>query len=288
MPPLKSLAEIEGEEFVNVLYYGEGGSGKSTAAAHLAKLGKIIYVDAESGVKAKPLRELGVPVENIMPYRVTSYEDLDRLYWSVKDMIDSDPGSVAGVVFDSMTELQKKLMEDIRHKRHVKRTAVGMVDDEFSAEQDEWGKMTEQVRLISRRFRDLDCHVVFVCLAKREIDTDGAFYRPALTPKFAVDMVGYVDVVCYTEQKEGPQDDRSRFVAVTRPVGKARGKDRFGALPAVFPNPTMDRIIEYVQADDSRAMAVADPLITTYYERTHQNPFDGSMVDESTGEITPA
>lgn len=268
----------EDEEFVNVLYYGDGGSGKSTAAAHLAKLGTIIYIDAESGVKARPLKRLGVIVENIRRYKVESYKDLDDLYWSVKGMLDEDPNSVKGVVFDSMTEIQKKLMESIMVARHAKHSAT-MVSDEFTADRDEYGKMTEQVRRMSRRFRDLDCHVVFVALAKREIDNDGAFYRPMLTPAFASDLAGYVDIVVYTEQQEGEESDPSRFVGTTRPIGRARGKDRFGALPPVLANPTMDRIIEYVNAPDDD-LATRDPVMRAYHERTSTVP-----VDPATGEV---
>ncbi len=284
MPP-RIISLAEAQEYVNVLYYGEGGSGKSTDAAFLAKRGKVIYIDAESGVKARPLAKLGVPVDNIMRYHVENYKDMDDLYWSVKGMLDNDPESIYGVVFDSMTELQKKLMESITGERHTKRTAAGMVSDEFSADRDEYGKMTEQVRRISRRFRDLPCHVAFVCLAKREIDNDGAFYRPMLTPAFASDLVGYVDIVLYTEQQacDDPTDG-SRFVGTCAPVDRARGKDRFGVLPTVFACPTMDRVIDYVNTplDQNPLHQVGDdPFMVKYYQRTRPD----EMVDQNTGEL---
>lgn len=278
----KVISLAEADEFVNVLYYGDGGSGKSTAAAHLAKLGPIIYIDAESGVKGRPLKRLGIPLENIQRYRVESYKDLDDLYWSVKAMLDNDPNSVKGVVFDSMTEIQKKLMESIMVARHA-RHSDKMVSDEFTADRDEYGKMTEQVRRLSRRFRDLECHVAFVALAKREVDDDGAFYRPMLTPAFASDLAGYVDVVVYTEQQEGEESDFSRFIGTTRPIGRARGKDRFGALPPKLANPTMDRIIEYVNSPDDD-LDTRDPFMHAYYERTNTVP----GLDVTTGEMIPA
>lgn len=287
MPP-KIISLAEAKEYVNVLYYGDGGSGKSTDAAFLAKRGKVIYIDAESGVKARPLAKLGVPIDNIMRYHVENYKDLDDLYWSVKGMLDKDPDSVYGVVFDSMTELQKKLIESITGERHTKRTAAGMVSDEFSADRDEYGKMTEQVRRISRRFRDLPCHVAFVCLAKREIDNSGdggVFYRPMLTPAFASDLVGYVDIVLYTEQhpSEDPTD-HSRFVGTCVPVDRARGKDRFGVLPPVFASPTMDRIIDYVNApidSDPLYQVGDDPFMIAYYRRTRPD----QLTNQQTGEL---
>ena len=264
--PLPTLSDSE--EFVNTLWYGRGGIGKSTDAIHLAMLGRVILIDAESGVKKRPLRRLGIPVDNIHPYKVENYADLDRLYWSVKQMLDEDPDSIAGVVFDSVTEIQKKLIEDIVTTRYNKKTAAGMMDDPFAVERDEWGTMTEQLRRICRRFRDLPCHTAFVCLEKREVDNDGAFYRPALTPAFASDLVGYVDVVVYTDQSTGVTDptDRSRYIGITQPMGKFRGKDRHGILPPIMANPTADRIIAYINQDGDD-MIDTDPFQIAFDER---------------------
>ena len=218
---LPTLDEVE--EYTNVLYFGESGTGKTTDAAHMAMFGPILYVNAEAGVKAKPLRKLGVPIKNIHPYSIATYSDLDKLYWSTKARLERQPGSIAGVVFDSMTEM---------------------------------------VRRICRRFRDLPCHTAFVCLDKRDVDQDGVVYRPALTPKFASDIVGYVDIAVYTALGSGDEDDRSRFTGITRPTGKFRGKDRFNATPPMMANPTFDRIVEYVESD-------AD----TWQEHAARDPF---------------
>lgn len=173
---LPTLAETS--EYVNALYFGEGGSGKTTAALHMAKFGHVILVNAESGAKKKPLKKLGIPVEMIHPYEVTEYKDLDNLYWSTKAMLDNDPDSIAGVVFDSDTEIQKKLLESLTIERHGRRIKQGMVDDEFEIELKEHGKVTEMLRRTHRRFRDLPCHSAFVCLDKRDVDQDGVTYRP--------------------------------------------------------------------------------------------------------------
>lgn len=265
---LKSLDELD--EYINVLYFGDPGSGKTTDVMYMAKLGKVIVVDAEAGIKKRPLQRLGIPTSNIMPYTVRDYSDLDGLYWRVKAMLDNDPGCIAGVVFDSMTEIQKVLLEAIIKARQDKLNAQAarggfeVSSDEFEVDRDEYGKMTEQVRRISRRFRDLPCHTAFVCLAKRDVDKEGTgeiFYRPALTPAFANDLAGYVDIVAYVQQSNGDPDDYSRFTAVTRPIGKYRGKDRFGATPEIMPNPTFTRILDYVLADDPEVMASEDPFV---------------------------
>lgn len=271
---LPSLDDMD--EFVNVLYFGDPGSGKTTSAMHMAKLGHIIVVDAEAGIKKRPLRNLDVPTSHIHPYKVESYEDLDNLYWETKNQLEQDPGSVAGVVFDSMTEIQKKLIESIVGARHAKavrlaeRSGSSVADDEFFVDRDEYGKMTEMVRRISRRFRDLPCHTAFVCLAKREVDNDGVFYRPALTPAFQGDLMGYVDIAAYTDIGDGEEGDRSRYVGLTRPTGKFRGKDRYGATPPVMPNPTFDRIVQYVEDEDG-VFADSDPDMKAMRARLGQD-----------------
>jgi hypothetical protein len=56
----------EETDFLKILYYGREGVGKTSAAAHAANYGRILVINAESGVKKKPLRDrLGINVENI-------------------------------------------------------------------------------------------------------------------------------------------------------------------------------------------------------------------------------
>lgn len=267
-PMLKSLDETE--EYVNVLYFGDPGSGKTTDTMDMARLGRVIVVDAEAGIKKRPLQRLGIPTSNIFPYTVRSYKDMDALYWKVKAQLDENPGSIAGVAFDSVTEIQKVLIESIIKERQDKLHAAAarggfeVKTDEFEVDRDEYGKMTEQLRRVTRRFRDLPCHTAFVCLAKRDVDKEGTgeiVYRPALTPAFANDLAGYVDIVAYVQQSDGDPADLSRFTAVTRPLGKFRGKDRFGATPEIMPNPTFTRILDYVLADDPEEHAAKDEFV---------------------------
>jgi hypothetical protein len=271
--PAPTLADVE--EFVNVLYFGPGGSGKSTAAAHMAKLGKVIAIDCESGLKRRPLSRLGIPVDNIIPYQVYNFEAMNSLAERLANQLAQEADAikagtlnpadrVIGVQIDSFTELQKRFIEDIVDTRNKRRSAT-MVVDPFEVDLKEQGKMTEMCRRVSRRLRDLPCHVAFVTLDKAEVDNEagGKYYRPALTPAFANDLIGYVDIVLCTRQEEGDVEDRSRFVASTQPTGRYRGKDRFGVLPPVFANPTFERVVEYVNSD----YAPADPFQDAYDKR---------------------
>jgi hypothetical protein len=257
---LPTLADTD--EWVNAVYFGPGGSGKSTDVAHMAKLGRVIAIDCESGLKKRPLRRLGVPVENIHPYPVNSFDQMNKLTIQLEAKLveeeesvkkgDLDPATrVIGVFIDSFTELQKRFIEDIVDTRNAKRQRAGMVVDPFEVDLKEQGRMTEMCRRVARRLRDLPCHVAFVCLDRRETDTDegGIYYRPALTPAFANDLIGYVDISLCTRQEDVEDGDPSKFVASSVPTGRFRGKDRYGVLPSVFANPTFDRLVEYVNED---------------------------------------
>ena len=174
-----------------------------------------------------------------------------------------------------MTEIQKKLLEGITNARFAKSKAqaerAGMVnqDDPFATDRDEWGKMTEMCGRVTRQFRDLECHTAFVCLDRREVDKEategGVFYRPALTPAFSTDLMGYVDVVIYTSREEVDDlHDESQFVGITVATGKYRGKDRYGVLPPSFPNPTFDRLVKFInEADpeDPHTWALEDEFV---------------------------
>lgn len=246
-------------EYLNILYYGGPGTGKTSAAAAMAHLGDVYLMDVEAGAKSKPLRELGIPTSRIRPVKVTSYQDIDDFYWYLKQELD-DGADVAGVVFDSMTEIHDSLLAkqvELRHAKAVKKvtardgTLLQEVDDnEFLVELPERGIVTEQLRRITRRFRDLPCHTAFVALDRREVDPngEGVVYIPQLPPKFGTQLRGFVDVVGYMSKAPGVED-ASGYLGVFRDTGRYKGKDRLKALPVVMADPAFNRVNSVVFED---------------------------------------
>lgn len=270
----QSLDEME--EFLNILYYGESGSGKTSAAAAMAHLGIVYLVDAESGAKAKPLRGLGIPTENIRPIKVSGYQDLDKFYWFLKQELEDQPaGSIAGVVFDSITEIHDQLIRaqvDVRHGKALKKVTnkagvqIQEVDDnEFQVELQDRGIVTEQLRTLTRRFRDLPCHTAWVALAKREVDPngEGVVYLPLLPPKFGGQLRGFVDVVGYMV-KVPEVEDASGYLGVFRDTGRFKGKDRLGALPPVMADPALHRVVSVIFDETDLG---TDPAHSAYLDR---------------------
>lgn len=286
----QSLDEMD--EWLNILYYGEPGSGKTSAAASMAHLGVVYLVDVESGAKARPLRKLGVPTKNIRPVQVTSYKELDEFYWFLKqelqDLADARaaaargedvelPPDIAGVVFDSISEIHDQLIRaqvDVRHGKAVKKAtnkhgelAMEVDDNEFMVELGDRGIVTEQLRTLTRRFRDLPCHCAWVALAKREVDPggEGVVYLPQLPPKFGQNLRGFVDVVGYMVKAPGVED-ASGYLGVFRDTGRYKGKDRFGTLPEVLAHPAFQRVVATIFEEIDLG---TDPAQSTYLKRVY-------------------
>lgn len=263
-------------EYVNGLWTGPLGTGKTTAVATMANLGPVIYINAEGGLKKKPLQARGINVANIrvLPEdpEDLGYKWLDDLYWEIKASLSEDPDSIAGVVWDSLTEIHQKVLRDVVDYQVKRATARGesrlkgadpgdMLNENFT-DLGDYGIMTGQLRLLLRRYRDLPCHFAVTALDRRDVDGDGrVVYRPAMTPALAGDLESYVDVVAVTSIKEYEDGEDDEYRGLFRPAGKYRGKDRFGVMPKVTVDPSFERVVHYVNdvitpdTDDIQAAA---------------------------------
>jgi hypothetical protein len=253
MPVRKTLADVE--DHLKILWYGEQGTGKTVDLATLARRGPVIFVNAEGGLKRRPLRTFDIPPENLWLEPATGYDQLEALYWQCRRDIEADkPDRAIGIDFDSMTEITKILTENQIGGRILrareKADALGSLPRDidvnpFKTHLDDYGVMTEQLRHLCRRFRDLPMHVGFSALTRRDVDVSGGdtagdavTYRPALTPAFGNDLRGFVDIVVATKIASD-----GRYIGVTKPRFQLLGKDRFGMLPTTMVDPTFERIL---------------------------------------------
>lgn len=240
---------------LKVMWYGREGTGKTTDAASMANLGPVLYINAEGGLDKGALRKQGINVANIRvapkPGERITFDLLEKWVYRLASDLQDDAESWAGVVFDSMTEIATLLLEDITARAHKKAQRKGLDRDRFFVDRSEWGVMTEQVRLLVRRFRDLPCHFGMTALERRDVDDDTGrvMYGPAVNPGLQNSLLGYPGVVLYC--KAGPLDSDEndaadvvyRALAETR--GKYRAKDRTGTLPPVLVDPRFDRVVAY-------------------------------------------
>jgi hypothetical protein len=257
MGTIRGTSLAETESYVKALYYGQDKAGKTTAMAGAAKLGQVIAIDIEGqGWLAQPLRKRGIPVENIMKFQATSYDEMEQVYWEIHGMFDDaatagDPGPVA-VCIDHMSDLEARLLTDARNQRLnkvirplQKRADTGSIEAKTALEDinlfentwDDYGVWTNQARHLMRMYRDLPCHVAF-----------GAHYRtevgarvPGLTEKFRVELMGSLNMIlACTTLKAG---DDLAYVAYTKELGGWHGGDRFDCTKPIIVNPSFDRVI---------------------------------------------
>lgn len=246
----RPLSEIN--DFANVLFSGENGTAKTTAVAAMANLGPIIVINAEGGLRKGALRRRGINVENIrvLPEKPEdlTFEFLDRLYVDLRLALDEDPNAIVGVCWDSITEITAKMLENVVEKAQEKAEAENKDRDPFFTDIADYGVMAKQVRQLIRRYRDLPCHFAATSLLKRDVDDDGSVvYRPQVIPSLRTDLMGYMDLVIVTDV--GEFDGQEEYRGLTKPVGKFRGKDRFGVLPRRLLDPTFDRVWSYITED---------------------------------------
>lgn len=241
----KTLRTIELEdkaEYVNWISYGSSGSGKSTALAHAADLGRVLVIDAEGGLKKSALKRQGVNTNNLHIFTPESgrltVNDLLAVHEEILIDLDNKPGSWFAVIIDSLTDLTATLVENAIDNR-VKLTG-GKANPDFTDLRD-YGVMTTQMRRVIRRFRDLPCH--FLCTALEKFGEDLKERSPAITPKLLNDLMGYTDILTYHRSDSGV------YRALTQRTETTHAKDRFGILPKVLYEPDFPRLLAYVRGE---------------------------------------
>lgn len=235
-------------EYLNVLFYGREGSGKTTDALDMANLGRILVINVEGGAKKTALAKRGINTRNVelwprLGTRVT-FDAIVNLYEKLRNDLEDDPNSWTGVVIDSATELSTILRENATSNRQKNLTSLGRDFDPNLIDRSDYGVQTDQAGRIMRRFRDLPCHFVVTALERYDEDLD--MVGPAMNPALASNVLGYVDLVLYTKANQADSPDGPEFRAATRASARWRAKDRFDSTPHVLAEPTFTRLKAYV------------------------------------------
>ncbi len=261
--PAPSWQTLEEQtDWAKVVYYGDSGTGKTTALASMAKMGPVLVVNAESGLKKRPLRGLGIPVDQIQTTRVTGFDDAEALTRDLHQRFEDDPSCLLAVLIDSITEIETVLMNEGLSEEVRKAQLRGVDRDVFLTEGDDWVRNNAKMRRFIRRLRDLPCHVGFSALSRRDIDEEGVvMYRPALGPQVAGVLVAYCDISVAMQPFIVQPRHRDIVWGITRRQGKWSGKDRFRILPAQMPYPSLDRIVAYLEGS---LTAKTDPEVAAF------------------------
>lgn len=257
---------VRKERYLNVLVFGEYGIGKTHFAAtadDVPQMRDVLYIDAESGDLTLQNR----PKLDIIP--INKFSQLARIYEFLKihcaardaddkeklkelDMktygMERTPPRYKTVIIDSLSEVFRYAMYGI--------TGVQLGKQALDVEPDqpgyaEWGKVTEQIRLLVRSFRDLPMHVIFVCSEKSADDKNKRASIQLNLPKALagevpgfLDIVGYLSVQSVGGDKNNPITERR---LVLQPGGVQLAKCRFNIKKGYIEEPTLGKLYSLIQ-----------------------------------------
>ena len=220
------------KDTVKMLVYGDPGVGKTVFSC---SGDRTIFIDVEGGSLSVQNR---IKAKKVARKRFDTFDEIEEFVRGLREK-----GSKADtLVIDSITELQKKLMDSIvaQHPEVKRPYGDGLTVGD-------WGYNTERMRRFIRMARDLDMNVIFTALAMEEKNEMTGVVKtpPKMSPKLSADVCGYVDIVGYL-YVDNVTDEDGESVPIRRmliqPVGMYYAKDRSGALGNVIDDPTFPGI----------------------------------------------
>ena len=183
---------------VNVCVYGEAGVGKTRLAATAPR---PLILNAERGLLS--LSDLEMPV-----WDINRLSDLNEVIRFARDDKDHDT-----YFLDSLSEVGEKTLAEMKDGTKEPRQA--------------YMQMADALWAITRQFRDIKKHVVFVCKQEFNKDEDSgkAYFRPSAPGQAFTGQIPYLfdEVFCMRIRKEG------RYLQ-TQPDLQYSAKDRSGTL----------------------------------------------------------
>lgn len=236
---LKVQSVTDQTPFLNALIYGESGAGKtllSGTASLVEAMSPVVFIDIEGGTFT--IRNFG----DVDVVRAKSFQDVQKVY----DDLYDHPSKYKTVVIDSLTEMQKFNMMGIM-ERLVKKEPDR--DPDIPSVR-EWGQSIEQIRKMTRAFRDLPINAIFTALLVQERDTRTGLThnKPSLPGKLSGEISGFMDEVFYlyiVRKTQGDEVTTKRMV-LTDKTDTTVAKDRSGKLPLLVEEPTMNVLYSHM------------------------------------------
>ncbi len=237
--------------------YGRAGTGKTTLAGTFP--GPVLLVDCKDEGTDSVSDVKGLDV-----FEVESSEDMDDLYWALRD----NPKGYGTVVIDTITQLQQIRVEEVAESKNLKGKLAG---DWGTLTKQDWGSISGWLKKVITDYRSLDMEVVFLAqdrvfnAGEEDEGTDGAInpeVGPRLSPSVmshlcaAVHMVGntFIRERIKVKKVNGKKVEESikeyciRLGPSTSYITKLR-KPKAIELPDFLENPTYEEILEIVTGE---------------------------------------
>jgi hypothetical protein len=248
----------EQKHFIKLLIHGAYGVGKTYLAGtaqDVPAMKNTMNIDAEGGNKVLAYRGdiPSIKIRNYVQFNAI-YEYL-RAHCIFRDNNDMDmlkqseayfrqinvkkikePKIYNTVIIDSISEVVRYCMMMAKNV-DIENTRI----DSF-INQTEWSdrnKVTENILLLIRKFRDLPMHVIFVSSCKFN-DKMGQF-TPNIEGQLGIDIQGFMDHVGYYTSTIDENNEEHRYL-ILRPRQNIQAKNR-------FPNFTQSFLKDPIMAD---------------------------------------
>lgn len=222
---------------LNILIYGQAGTGKTSFLGTAEPRFKTLILSAEAGLLSLEKRaeeiakQLGVASFEFDTMPIKSLEELAL----ARDFLHNADHKYDLVCLDSGTELQRVIIDAIlkqKEKENSKTKGEIVMKD--------WGTLLNKMVSIIRSFRDLpktSFVLTALCEESKNESTGEISVVPAFDGKIKQTIDGYFDEVFYAFTTEGKDENGVstgiKYGLLTRNNGRMRAKDRSGRLPLV-------------------------------------------------------
>jgi DNA (cytosine-5)-methyltransferase 1 len=219
--------EVGARPHINVLLYGPGKSGKTTAALSAPDFKLALNFDqVNSTYFARTFRD---PGHTIFEIEMPRYEE-GKLHTEnmlnevavtyARHMEDGSEPDAMTVIADPIGQLHRRLLEDLSRKA-------------IRPSRDAYGDVAKIIERWARFMCDMPCNFVMVCHERPIKDEEsGGFERLPFTgttnPDLGLRLAEMVDIVGYTGRLD--QEGETKYVAQLFNGNGRRGGDRFGVL----------------------------------------------------------
>lgn len=239
------------EKTLSLLVHGESKVGKSTLG-NSAPAPRLI-MDAEGGSKFLPGAKVEWDVRSGPPpapdgtwetcvVTIRNFQDVKSVY----DWLNSGQHGFKSLVVDSISEVQKRCIDDIAGVDQMTQQA--------------WGSLLRAMEQLVRSMRDLTSHptnplkaVVLIAMTREINGKMRPFVQGALatTLPYFIDVVGYLEVVEYPDPVDPTQPPTKVRELVVSPHPRYEAGERVqGRLGERVYHPNVERMLDEIYSDE--------------------------------------